>query len=76
MDTFTGSPGAGVSVGPGIGVISEALVGDQIQSRERKEHEIQLQILQQQLEIRRQQLEMRRQQIEIESLRKSLQGFY
>jgi uncharacterized protein YcfJ len=58
IGSVTGSAGAGAGIGAAVGLLGGALLGDQLQAREKEEAEIQGQITAQQAEIERQRREL------------------
>ena len=58
IGSATGNAGAGAGIGAAVGLIGGALIGDQLQAREKKDAATQQQIQAQQAEINRQQREI------------------
>jgi outer membrane lipoprotein SlyB len=58
IGSATGSAGAGAGIGAAVGLVGGALIGDQMQAREKQEADVQRQIQAQQAEIERQQREL------------------
>jgi len=58
IGSATGHAGAGAAIGAGLGLVGGALVGDQLQAREKKDAATQRQLQQHQAEIQRQQKEI------------------
>ena len=56
----TGHAGAGAGIGAAVGLLGGALVGDQMQARQKREENVQRQLADQQAEIQRQQRELER----------------
>ena len=58
IGSATGNAGAGAGIGAAVGLLGGAVIGDQMQSRQKQDEEIQRQIAAQQAEIDRQQREL------------------
>jgi uncharacterized protein YcfJ len=58
IGSATGNAGAGAGIGAAVGLLGGALIGDQMQSRQKQDAETQRQIQAQQAEIDRQQREL------------------
>lgn len=58
IGSATGNAGAGAGIGAAVGLIGGALIGDQMQARQKQEQEVQRQITSQQAQIERQQREL------------------
>jgi outer membrane lipoprotein SlyB len=58
IGSATGNAGAGAGIGAAVGLLGGAVIGDQMQSRQRQDQEVQRQIAAQQAEIERQQREL------------------
>jgi hypothetical protein len=58
IGSATGNAGAGAGIGAAVGLLGGALIGDQMQAREKQDAEVQRQIQVQQAEIERQQREL------------------
>src|ERR1043166_2818570 len=54
----TGHAGAGAGIGAAVGLLGGALIGDQMQARQRQEEDVQRQLAAQQAEIERQEREL------------------
>ena len=60
IGSATGNAGAGAGIGAAVGLLGGALIGDQMQSRQKQDAEVQRRIEAQQAEIDRQQRELDR----------------
>jgi uncharacterized protein YcfJ len=58
IGSATGNAGAGAGIGAAVGLLGGAVIGDQMQTRQRQDEEVQRQIAAQQAEIERQQREL------------------
>ena len=58
IGSATGNAGAGAGIGAAIGLLGGALIGDQVQARQKQDEDIQRQMAAQQAEIERQQREL------------------
>ena len=58
IGSATGNAGAGAGIGAAVGLLGGAVIGDQMQSRQKQDEEMQRQIAAQQAEIDRQQREL------------------
>ncbi|HEY7166405.1 MAG TPA: glycine zipper domain-containing protein [Candidatus Binatia bacterium] len=58
IGSATGNAGAGAGIGAAVGLLGGALIGDQLQARQKREEEVQRQMDAQQAEIERQQREL------------------
>jgi outer membrane lipoprotein SlyB len=58
IGSATGNAGAGAGIGAAVGLLGGALIGDQVQARDKQEAETQRQIQAQQAEIDRQRREL------------------
>jgi len=58
IGSATGNAGAGAGIGAAVGLLGGALIGDQMQAREKQDAEVQRRIQAQQAEIDRQQREL------------------
>ena len=58
IGSATGNAGAGAGIGAAVGLIGGALIGDQLQARQKQDEETQRRIQAQQAEIDRQQKEL------------------
>jgi len=60
IGSATGNAGAGAGIGAAVGLLGGALIGDQMQARQKQDADIQRQMQSQQAEIDRQQRELDR----------------
>ena len=60
IGSATGNAGAGAGIGAAIGLIGGALVGDQMQARQKQEDDLQSRMAAQDAEIQRQNIELQR----------------
>jgi outer membrane lipoprotein SlyB len=60
IGSATGNAGAGAGIGAAVGLLGGAVIGDQMQARQKQDAEVQRQIQAQQAEIDRQQRELDR----------------
>jgi uncharacterized protein YcfJ len=58
IGSATGNAGAGAGIGAAVGLLGGALIGDQMQARQKQDEEVQRRIAAQQAEIDRQQREL------------------
>jgi outer membrane lipoprotein SlyB len=58
IGSATGNAGAGAGIGAAVGLLGGALIGDQMQAREKQEADLQRRMQQQDAEISRQQREL------------------
>lgn len=58
IGSATGYAGAGAGIGAAMGLLGGALIGDQMQARQKQDEEVQRQLAAQQAEIERQQREL------------------
>ena len=58
IGSVTGSAGAGAGIGAAVGLLGGALIGDQMQARQKQEADVQRQMQAQEAEIQRQQREL------------------
>jgi uncharacterized protein YcfJ len=58
IGSATGSAGAGAGIGAAVGLLGGALIGDQMQARQKQDEEVQRRMQAQQAEIDRQQREL------------------
>jgi outer membrane lipoprotein SlyB len=58
IGSATGNAGAGAGIGAAVGLLGGALIGDQMQARQKQDEEVQRQMAAQQAEIARQQREL------------------
>jgi uncharacterized protein YcfJ len=58
IGSATGNAGAGAGIGAAIGLVGGALIGDQMQARQKQDDDIQRRMQMQQAEIERQQREL------------------
>jgi uncharacterized protein YcfJ len=58
IGSATGNAGAGAGIGAAIGLVGGALIGDQMQARQKQDEDIQRRMAAQQAEIERQQREL------------------
>jgi outer membrane lipoprotein SlyB len=58
IGSATGNAGAGAGIGAAVGLLGGAVIGDQVQARQKQDEEVQRQITAQQAEIDRQQREL------------------
>ncbi|HEU4345363.1 MAG TPA: glycine zipper domain-containing protein [Candidatus Binatia bacterium] len=60
IGSATGNAGAGAGIGAAVGLLGGALIGDQMQARQKQDEEVQRRLAAQQAEIDRQQRELNR----------------
>ena len=60
IGSATGNAGAGAGIGAAVGLLGGALIGDQMQARQKQDEEIQRRMSAQEAEIQRQQMELNR----------------
>ena len=58
IGSATGNAGAGAGIGAAVGLLGGALIGDQMQARQKQDDEVQRRMAAQQAEIERQQREL------------------
>lgn len=58
IGSATGNAGAGAGIGAAIGLLGGALIGDQMQARQKQDEDVQRRLQSQQAEIERQQREL------------------
>src|SRR5215204_1472090 len=58
IGSATGNAGAGAGIGAAVGLLGGALIGDQMQARQKQDEDVQRQMAAQQAEIARQQTEL------------------
>jgi uncharacterized protein YcfJ len=58
IGSATGNAGAGAGIGAAVGLLGGALIGDQMQARQKQDEEVQRRMAAQQAEIERQQREL------------------
>jgi outer membrane lipoprotein SlyB len=58
IGSATGNAGAGAGIGAAVGLIGGALIGDQMQARQKQEQDVQRQLSEQDAQIRRQSMEL------------------
>jgi uncharacterized protein YcfJ len=58
IGSATGNAGAGAGIGAAVGLLGGALIGDQMQARQKQDEEVRRQMAAQQAEIARQQREL------------------
>jgi len=60
IGSATGNAGAGAGIGAAVGLIGGALIGDQMQARQKQEDDLQSRMAAQDAEIQRQNIELQR----------------